>query len=134
MASLHITKVAVGCGTLEDLQARLSGRAADGEVIVTTRYKPTRAAELIGGSLFWIVKHRLVTRQTIIGFAETEDGKCAIRLDARPVPILAIPRRAHQGWRYLGAADAPGDIGGGAFDLSAMPPRLVEELSALALI
>ncbi|MFW2831506.1 DUF1489 family protein [Sphingomonas sp. ID0503] len=132
---LHITKVAVACETVDDLRERLAGRAAGGEVAVVTRYKPTRAAELIGGSLYWIHKHRLIGRQTILRFAETEEGRCAIWLDARLIPVATMPKRAHQGWRYLEASAAPPDLGGAAAsDLAVMPPRMVEELAALALL
>jgi len=135
MHPLHITKVAVGCPTVEDLRGRIEGRAADGEVAIHTRYRPKRAEELVGGSLFWIIKHQLVVRQTILGFAESEDGRhCMIRLDARLIPIRPRPKRAHQGWRYLSGGDAPEDFGGGDADLAEMPAKLIGELSALALI
>lgn len=129
---LHMSKVAVGCATADALAARIAGRAEGGVVRVTTRYRPTRHAELIGGSLYWIVKHRLVGRQEILGFAESEDRRCLIELDARLIPVLAQPRRAHQGWRYLDAKDAPADLGGG--DVGALPRHLLEELSVLALV
>ena len=57
---LNITKVAVGCPDADALARRLTGRAVEGETYVTTRYRPTRHAELIGGSLYWIVKHQLI--------------------------------------------------------------------------
>ena len=130
--ALHMSKVAVGCPSADALTQRIAGRAAGGVVRVNTRYKPTRASELIGGSLFWIVKHRLIGRQEILGFAESEDRRCLIELDATLVPVLAQPRRAHQGWRYLEDKDAPADLGGG--DVSALPRALLDELSALALV
>jgi hypothetical protein len=44
-----------------------------------------------------------------------------------------MPRRAHQGWRYLEEADAPSaeDDGSG---LGALPSRLYGRLAALALV
>ncbi|PTQ10973.1 hypothetical protein CLG96_09925 [Sphingomonas oleivorans] len=134
MHPLHITKVAVGCADVDALRARIEGRSVNGEAPVHTRYKPKRADELIGGSLYWIIKHRLVVRQRIIGFAEDEGGHCIIRLESRLMPVRARPKRAHQGWRYLKGEDAPADLDGGEDDLSVMPPRLISELSALALI
>lgn len=130
--ALHLSKVAVGCPSADALAQRIAGRAEGGVVRVNTRYKPTRAGELIGGSLFWIVKHRLIGRQEILGFAESEDRRCLIELDATLVPVLAQPRRAHQGWRYLEDKDAPKDLGGG--DVSELPRALLDELSALALV
>jgi hypothetical protein len=110
----------------------MAARTAGGEVFVTTRFRPTRHAELIGGSIYWIIKHRLVARQTIIGFGD-DDGRCAIRLDPRVVPVRAQPRRAHQGWRYLEAKDAPADFDG-AEALAELPPALLRELAELALV
>ena len=134
MAELHITKVAVGCASLDMLAKRIEARAVDGVANVTTRYRPTRHAELIGGSLFWIVKHRIVARQRILGFQELEtERRWAIRVEATLVPVRPVPRRAHQGWRYLAATDAPADIGESG-DLSALPRELLDELAALALI
>nr|MDQ4087885.1 DUF1489 family protein [Pseudomonadota bacterium] len=75
MNRLHISKVAVGCASLEALRQRQESRLAAGIVPITTRYRPKRADELIGGSIYWIVKHRFTVRQTILGFAENEaDG------------------------------------------------------------
>ena len=135
MHPLHITKVAVGCSSVDILRARIEARATDGEVTISTRYRPKRAEELIGGSLYWIIKHRLAVRQQIIGFGESEDGRhCLIRLDARLAPVRARPKRAHQGWRYLAGADAPEDHDGSDAELAQMPEKLIGELSALALI
>jgi hypothetical protein len=134
MAELHITKVAVGCGDADALDARLAGRAVGGETFITTRYRPTRHTELVGGSLYWIIKHQLVARSLIRGFGEDERGHCLIRLDAALVPVRLRPKRAHQGWRYLAAADAPLDLGGETDDLAALPPSLAGALAALALV
>ncbi len=72
-----------------------------------TRMRPKRAAELVGGSLYWIVKHRIVARQEILRFEDREDGRIDIVCSAELVPVSPMPRRAHQGWRYLEEADAP---------------------------
>ena len=66
MPQLHLSKVAVGCASLDTLRKRQAGRAADGFVPIVTRFRPKRAEELIGGSIFWIVKHRLMARQRIL--------------------------------------------------------------------
>jgi len=134
MHPLNITKVAVGCEDVAALAIRTEGRTVDGEAPVQTRYRPTRHGELIGGSLFWIIKHRLTVRQRILGFDETAEGRCLIRLDPELVPVRAQPKRAHQGWRYLTAADAPADLNGEADDLATMPPGLVRALAELALL
>jgi hypothetical protein len=135
MPSLHISKVAVGCGSVEALRRRQEARRQGGFVPITTRFRPKRADELIGGSIYWIVKHRIAVRQTILGFAEADaERRTIIRLDPELVPVRALPRRAHQGWRYLPAADAPPDLGGEGDGLAELPPKLAEQLAVLALI
>lgn len=135
---LHLTKVAVGCATVEALTERFAARAAsEGQAYALTRYRPTRQPELAGGSLFWIIRHTLVARQAIVGLdmIETEWGtKCRIALATAPVAVRATPRRAHQGWRYLAAGDAPRDLDDGDRDVAAMPAALVRELAALWLV
>ena len=135
MPSLHISKVAVGCGSVEALRVRQRSRLQDGFVPITTRFRPKRADELVGGSIYWIVKHRIAVRQAILGFAESEaDRRTIIRLDPELVAVRALPRRAHQGWRYLAPADAPPDLGGAGDGLAELPPLLAEQLAVLALI
>jgi len=131
---LNLTKVAVGCAEIDTLRTRLTGRAVDSETWVDTRYRPTRHAELVGGSLYWIVKHRLIARSRILRFDEGEGGRCLIRLDAALIPVRTRPKRAHQGWRYLADADAPLDLDGAEDELAALPPKLVSALTALALV
>lgn len=133
MHPLHITKVAFGCTATEMLGERLLGRARADQSFVNTRFRPTRAEELIGGSLYWIIKHQLVARSPIRGFEEVE-GRCNILIDARLVPVRIQPRRAHQGWRYLMGADAPVDLDGDEDELAALPRQLVSALAALALV
>lgn len=134
VSQLHISKVAVGCSGLEALRRRQEGRLADGVVPIVTRFRPKRADELLGGSIYWILQHRLTARQRILGFAEGgEDRRTIITLDPELVPVRPHPKRAHQGWRYLPADDAPADLAEG--DVSALlPPPLAQALSALALI
>ena len=132
---LNISKVAVGCGSLDALAARQRMRLAGGVVPIVTRFRPKRADELVGGSIYWIVKHRLTARQAILGFADREeDRRTIIRLDPELVPVRARPKRAHQGWRYLAAADAPPDLDGDDDGLLALPPLLSMKLAGLALI
>ncbi len=134
---LHLTKVAVGCASVAELAERHAARAAaEGTAYCLTRFMPTRHPELAGGSLFWIIRHTLVARQAITGLAmvETEWGtKCRIALATAPVPVRATPRRAHQGWRYLAAADAPPDATEDD-PLAALPPAMLRELAALRLV
>jgi hypothetical protein len=131
--NLHLTKVAFACRDLEALQARIAGRAVGGEVRVVTRMRPKRAGELIGGSLYWIVKHRMVACQPILSFDDREDGRIDIVCGDELSPIEPIAKRAHQGWRYYevdaSAAETPEVTG-----LGELPPHLFGRLAALALV
>ncbi len=138
---LHITKVAVGCAEIDALRDRMAARAEGGETWLVTRFRPKRDGELIGGSVYWIIKHRLVARQQIIGFVEDEtDGaggikRCRIVLSAEVRPVRPHPKRAHQGWRYLAGADVPQDLGGDEVEgMAGLPGYMATELAALALI
>lgn len=133
---LHLTKVAFGAASVDLLAERLKVRAAAGPVFLTTRYLPKRHEEVAGqGSLFWIIKHQLVARSPILSFGDAEGGRVAIHIDPDLRLVLAQPRRAHQGWRYLEAQDAPLDLGSDVADgLAAMPPMLVGKLNELGLI
>ena len=128
---LHLTKVAFGATSLDDMLGWWANR---GEVArLATRYRPKRADELIGGSLFWILKHQLVARTEILDFEEAEGGKTNIVVSSRIVRVRPLARRAHQGWRYLEADNAPADMvsSDGAED---MPSALIGELASLGLI
>ena len=130
---LHLSKVAFGCASIEALENRVARRASGGVVRVPTRMRPKRMAELVGGSLHWIVKHRIVACQEILRFDDRSDGRIDIVCSADLRLLPPKPKRAHQGWRYLEEADAPSgeDDGSGLGDL---PPRLYGKLAALALV
>jgi len=133
---LHLTKVAFGVTGVDHLAERLRMRAAEGPLLVTTRYLPKRHEEVAGkGSLFWILKHQLIARSPILRFGEVEGGRVGIEIDPALVMVEMRGKRAHQGWRYLEAADAPADLAGGeASALGALPPAMMLKLSELALI
>ncbi len=95
--------------------------------------RPRRADELVGGNLYWIVKHRIVGGNTILRLEDRSDGRIDIVCSAGFTAVTPLHRRAHQGWRYLEGKDAPtaGDDGTGLVDL---PPKLYGRLAALALV
>jgi hypothetical protein len=130
---LHLTKVAFSCASVETLQRRVAARAVNGELRVATRMRPKRADELVGGSLHWIVKHRLVARNRILRLEDRKDGRIDIVCSADLEVIVPVPRRAHQGWRYLEESDAPTNTDDGT-GLGDLPPRLYGKLSGLDLI
>jgi hypothetical protein len=135
MSALNISKVAVGCASLDALSRRQQGRLQNGLVPLRTRFRPKRADELIGGSVYWIIRHRVAGRQVILGFGEDEaERRTIIWLDPELIAVHPHPRRAHQGWRYLAETDAPADLHGSGDGLGELPAALAGELAALALI
>lgn len=131
---LHMTKIAYSAESPASLRAWLESHAG-GEALMTTRYLPTRHAEMIGGSLYWIFEHALIGRSPIVGFEQREsDGRWHIRLEPRLIPVQTKPKRAHQGWRYLKDEDAPRDLAEGESAGDAMPPKLARELMKLGLM
>lgn len=133
MPNLHLTKVALGCRDFDALQARIASRAVGGELRVATRMRPRRADELVGGNLYWIVRHRLLGFNKIAAFADREDGRIDIVCSAELVAITPMPKRAHQGWRYFEARDEQTEREDDS-GLGALPPHLFGRLAALALV
>jgi hypothetical protein len=132
MSQLHLTKVAFGCRDLDALRNRVALRAENGQLRVPTRMRPKRAAEAIGGNLYWIVKHRIVGGNQILAFEDRPDGRIDIVCAAELEAVTPQPKRAHQGWRYFeidAAAVATDESGVGE-----LPPQLYGRLSALALV
>lgn len=128
---LHLTKVAFGCRTVDAVVKRVAARTHGGEMRVPTKMRPKRMEELVGGSLHWIVKHRLIGRQTILRFEDRKDGRIDIVLSGELELIPATPRRAHQGWRYLAEEEMPDDEADG---LAELPPRVYAKLAGLGLV
>lgn len=128
---LNLTKIAFGAKSFADLESWYAGRRSPN---LTTRYRPTRWEECIGGSLYWIHDHNIVARSTILGFSQNEDGRWTIELEPRLVPVLPKPKRAHQGWRYLGERAAPRDLDEGEDVGDIIPGRIAGKLAKLGLI
>jgi hypothetical protein len=131
---LHLTRIAFGADSPAHLRARLEAYSGDGEVRLTTRYMPKRHAEMAGGSLFWIIKHALVGRSPLIGFMDNGEGRTWIRIRPELIAVRSLPKRAHQGWRYLEDADAPLDLGEGESNADHMPPKMIGELMRMGLV
>jgi hypothetical protein len=130
---LHLTKVAYGCATLDAVHKRVARWSSGGELRVPTRMRPKRASECIGGYLHYIVKHRIIARIEILRFEERKDGRIDIVCSDQVEVVSPMPRRAHQGWRYLEADDAPTADGDGS-GIGELPPRLYGKLASLALV
>ncbi len=132
MSDLGLTRVAFGCRTLDDIAAardRFALTLPDGRVVgrVSSARRPREAARLIGGRLFWIIRHRLVARQEILDVAADADGRTEFRLALDLVPVVPVARRSHQGWRYLERAAWPADAD------AAVPVALMDELVRIGL-
>jgi hypothetical protein len=141
--TLHLQKLSVGSesiDTLADWQAHVvATRLARGEsahhVHVTRMFPKRKDALLEGGSIYWVIKGSIQCRNKIVALEETTKNghrACAILMDPEIVPVVPVPRRAFQGWRYLQAGDAPNDLlgpGSGA-DL---PPGFRAKLLELGL-
>ncbi len=128
---LSMTKVAFGASSFEDLHGWFQTRRDQARL--TTRYLPKRHAEMIGGSVYWILKHQLVARSEILGFEEGEGGRTEIVISTRLIDVHPKPKRAHQGWRYLEEADAPTDLADGE-SAEMLPPSMAGELAKLGLV
>lgn len=136
---LNITKIAFRSKSSEMLRGWLergdTANGGPGFALMTTRYLPKRVAEMEGGSLYWIIQHTIIGRSPILRFEENGQGRYSMLLKPVLIAVHAQPKRAHQGWRYLEARDAPADLGEGEVDArSQMPPRMLNELSKLGLI
>lgn len=149
--SLHVLKLCVGVDSLDDLrqwQVRRGFQRADlhsdlngtGNVVAhVTRNMPRRAAQVLdGGSLYWVVRGRILCRNPILALEEVEgeDGKrrCAIILGAGPIPVIPRHHRPFQGWRYFAAEAAPADLTSLQGDTSGLPPEMAADLRELGLI
>ena len=132
---LNMTKIAFGAESPKHLRDRLGAYAESGEVRLTTRYLPKRVDEMAGGSLYWIHAHTIIGRSPILGFMENGAGRYWIRIEPRLIPVRSIPKRAHQGWRYLSEADAPPDLDSVEMDgRDEMSPKMLSELMKMGLV
>ena len=125
-----MTKIAYTSKSIETLRQWVE---AEPEALMTTRYLPKRHAEMIGGSLYWIMAHAIVARSEILGFEQRPDGRWTIRLQGKLIPVHPKAKRAHQGWRYLTDKLAPPDLAEGDEASDALPGKLIRKLAALGL-
>jgi hypothetical protein len=132
---LHMTRIAFGAENPTHLRQRLESFAQNGEVRLTTRYMPKRNEEMTGGSLYWILNHSLIGRSPLLGFMDNGEGRTWICLRPELIPVRSIPKRAHQGWRYLNEQDAPPDLGcDGADGRDDMPSQMLGDLMKMGLV
>ena len=142
--TLHLIKLCVGVDSLQELadwqKKRLKEKRAKGqkpELIHVPRQMPKRAEELLdGGSLYWVIRGQIMARQTLLELREVKKNgipHCGLVYDKELVPVVARPRRAFQGWRYLEDKDAPADLAR-TKGAKGLPEALQRELAALGLL
>lgn len=137
--NLHLIKLCVGVEDPSDLEAWQNKYLAEtgaSHCVHTTRMWPRRDAEILkGGSLYWVMKGFIKTRQKIIGLEKVTgaDGisRCAILLDPNMVNVELTPKRAFQGWRYFEGAQVPRDILKRELQGGELPEAMVQELARL---
>ena len=144
--NVHLIKLCVGIESIAHLaerqKLRLTRAAAEGgmgELRHRTRQMPRRRDELLsGGYIFWVIKGVILVRQRLLDLRAVrgDDGirRCDLILDPKLVPTRPRPRRAFQGWRYLGAEDAPPDLRLSGPDIDMLPERMKAELIELGLL
>ncbi len=142
---LHLIKLAVGCDSVKDLQARVAERLKSAKLnapkhhVHITRMTPKRDAELLsGGSIYWVIRGEIAARERLAAIEPFRDrdgiGRCRLMMHPKVFAVSPRPMRPFQGWRYLSDADAPSDLGKAAASIAAMPEPMRRELRELGLL
>jgi hypothetical protein len=140
---LHL-KVSANRESLEDLarwqNACLKDKKRKKQPLLlqhVTRLMPKRKDEILeGGSIYWVIKGRIVARQKIVDLKPAQrHGGSHFAVTYEPKLTLVTPRRTQhiEGWRYLAVKDAPPDIAE-AKDAKDLPEDLKVERSELGLL
>jgi hypothetical protein len=141
--ALHLIKLCVGADSVADLEAWIKQKfkAKNGkkpERFHKTRMVPKRVDELIGGSLYWVIRGQITCRERILDIRPFTDkdgiARCKIVLDGKVTLVEPRPRAAFQGWRYLEPKDAPRDLARAAPGAARMPEAMRRELQELGLL
>lgn len=108
-------------------------------VVATTRRMPQRWEQLLdGGSIYWIIKHRITCRQEIWDLEQKDDRSgqsyCQFLLNPQIIKVHPRPKRAFQGWRYLEGWDIPKDIGEFDPDDEDIPEDMEKQLRDLGVL
>jgi hypothetical protein len=137
---INILKLCVGAESVEDLvqwHHEHQHHWAPGTTEHVTRMWPKREAEVLEGSLYWVIKGVILARQKILGLDRRQgsDGiqRCALILEAEVIRTEPAPRRPFQGWRYLDPAESPRDLPKGRLLDDALPPEMARALADIGL-
>ena len=113
---LNIVKLCVGVSEVSQLAEYQKIRLAENSRIFhVTRMVPRRQKEVLdGGSLYWVMRGKILSRQLITDIEEFTDPegirRCRLVLDQELVLVRPTPKRAFQGWRYFKQEDVPPDL------------------------
>ena len=140
--TLNLIKLSVGTESVEsqlDWQKLTRAQTNDGLPRHVTRMWPKRSeAQLNGGSIYWVIKGQIQSRQRILRLDEVigQDGirRCAIVLDPDLHRTQSALRRPFQGWRYLTVQDAPPDLPEGRENDDAIPDELNRALAEIGVL
>ncbi|WP_281826115.1 DUF1489 family protein [Jannaschia rubra] len=139
---INLIKLSVGSETIEGLtawQADRRAKAADGNPRHVTRMWPKRGDEVLdGGSIYWVIKGAILCRQLILRFDEVvrDDGirRCGLILRPGLIPVVPVPKRPFQGWRYLNPEDAPADMDPARAAEARLPAELSVALAEIGVL
>jgi len=137
---INLLKLCVGADSVEDLldwQHSQRAHWPKDRAVHVTRMWPKREAEVLEGSLYWVIKGVILARQRITDLQQVDLGdgisRCALVLDAEVIRTEAAPRRPFQGWRYLDHKDSPRDLPQGRAKDDPLPPALAQALAEIGL-
>lgn len=138
---VNLLKLCVGADSVEDLldwQRRHPSPYPTGERRHVTRMWPKREAEVVaGGSLYWVIKGVILSRQRILRLDEVDRGdgirRCGIVMEPEVIRTEAAARRPFQGWRYLDPADSPRDLPQVRAADTALPEEMALALAEIGL-
>ena len=137
---INILKLCVGAESVEDLLSwhhEHRSHWAPGTTEHVTRMWPKREAEVLEGSLYWVIQGVILVRQKILGLDRRTGGdginRCALILDAEVIRTEPAPRRPFQGWRYLDPAESPRDLPKGRVREDVLPPEMARALADIGL-
>jgi hypothetical protein len=140
--TLNLIKLSVGSESVETQQAWQSqsqAQTSDGLPRHITRMWPKRSEALLnGGSIYWVIKGQIQSRQRILRLDEVigQDGirRCAIVLSPELHRTQSAQRRPFQGWRYLTEQDAPPDLPEGRGNDDVLPDELNRALAEIGIL
>ena len=136
---LHIVKLCVGVSEIQQLADYQKVRLKENKRIFhVTRMVPRRQSEVLdGGSLYWVMRGKILCRQQLTDIEVFTDPegirRCRLMLDTELVPVRPFPRRAFQGWRYLKHEDTSPDLTMAERE-GDIPPEMRAELIELGLL